>query len=81
MATYYQRAPERLAEHQARVRSDGRIIVSREQRRAQQRLTTYPPDPSRIGHWKHAMPREERAQFEKVAGPLLAELGYEVGVD
>jgi hypothetical protein len=81
MATYYQRAPERLAEHQARVRSDGRVIVTRDQRRAQQRLTTCPPDPSRIYHWKRTMPREEREQFEKVAGPLLAELGYEVALD
>lgn len=47
--------------------------------RASLRLTGEPPQPSRIGCWRHAMTRDERAMFERVGGKLLRELGYETG--
>jgi hypothetical protein len=78
METYFSGAPQRLDEHQARVRPDGTVLVTREQRLATQRLTMSPPDPSRVMGWKRAMNRGEREQFERLAGRLLAELGYEV---
>jgi sulfotransferase family protein len=36
-----------------------------------------PPDPERIGRWRTEMSSEDRRRYEAVAGPLLAELGYE----
>ena len=78
MEAYYAGAQQRLGEAQARVRSDGTVLVTREDRLASQRLTMSPPDASRVLNWKRAMSRDERAQFEHLAGRLLAELGYEV---
>ena len=43
-------------------------------------MTTKPPDADRVQRWKRQMPDEDRDAFEAVAGELLAELGYEVGV-
>jgi hypothetical protein len=54
------------------------LVVSQEQRWQQQRRTTQPPDPSRIGGWKCSMTRDEQSQFAEVAGDLLLELGYEL---
>jgi hypothetical protein len=81
MMDYHQRASERLREHQARLRVDGTVIVSREERLSQQRLITRPPDSSRIGRWKTEMLANERAEYEAVAGDLLQELGYGIGAD
>lgn len=39
--------------------------------------TKRPPDPARIGRWKSEMPRDDRRRYAAIAGPLLAELGYE----
>jgi hypothetical protein len=78
MLKYYERAPERLEEHEARFRSDGRELVSKEQRIRQQQKTMEPPDRSRICFWRSAMTANDRARFEAVAGTLLKELGYEV---
>ncbi len=36
------------------------------------------PDQSRIGRWRGEMSSTELAEFESVAGELLAELGYEL---
>ena len=76
MMRYYERAPARLSEHAARVRIDGRILATAEARLAQQRLTMIPPDTSRISSWKTEMHEQERAEYEAVAGSLLAALGY-----
>jgi hypothetical protein len=78
MLDYYTRTPERLREHKGRTRPDGTPLLTREQRLSQQELTTAPPDPRRVFAWKHAMSAEERRRFERVAGGLLRELGYEV---
>jgi hypothetical protein len=78
MLRYFERTPERLREHRERLRKDGQLVVSQEQRWQQQRRTTQPPDPSRIGGWKCSMTREEQSQFAEVAGDLLLELGYEL---
>lgn len=56
---------------------DGSVSVAKESRRFRHRLTTQPPEPSRIGAWKTAMTKKDLAAFNKVAGHLLQELGYE----
>jgi Sulfotransferase family len=78
MESFFVRAPQRLQEHQARVKSDGSALVTHEQRLMQLRLTMSPPDPSRVFAWKRVMGRKERQQFEKIAGGLLVDLGYEI---
>jgi len=77
MLRYYERAPARLAEHQERRSRDGRLLVSSQQRLAQQALTTAPPALSRVAAWRRDLSRRERAAFEGVAGGLLRELGYD----
>jgi hypothetical protein len=78
MMNYFERTPERLVEHKQRIRAGGTVLVSREQRLWQQRLVMQPPDLSRIERWRTEMLPQERADYEAVAGDLLAELGYDV---
>ena len=77
MLDYHLRTPQRLTEHKTRLRSDGTPLVTHDQRVDQVRLTTAPPDPSRIYAWKREMSVEEQRRFSAVAGELLVELGYE----
>lgn len=77
MLRFFENTPARLAEHAERRRSDGTLIVGREQRLEQQRLTTRPPVSARALAWRTAMTPAERDAFASVAGDLLAELGYE----
>ena len=78
MLSYHLRVPERLKEHGTRLRIDGNVVVTHEKRLDQARLTTQPPDSSRVLAWKESMTGDERERFEALAGPLLRELGYEV---
>jgi hypothetical protein len=76
MLTYHRRTPERLKEHRDRTRLDGTLVVSHLDRLRQQALTTQPPLASRALAWQTEMRLDERACFERIAGDLLAELGY-----
>ena len=76
MLEYHLGAQRRLAEHGARVRVDGSVVVSREQRRDQQAQTCREPDCSRIGQWKRHLSPAEAAGFEEIAGDVLAQYGY-----
>ncbi|HKO61111.1 MAG TPA: sulfotransferase [Pyrinomonadaceae bacterium] len=78
MLSYYERAPERLKEHKGRWRPDGTALLTQEQRLRQQRRAIKPPDPECVFAWKRSMSVKERAAFQRVAGDLLEELGYEV---
>jgi Sulfotransferase family len=78
MLSYYTRTQARLREHKRRFRPDGTPLLTQEQRLSQQKRTTEPPDPSCIFAWKKAMSAEERGRFQRVAGDLLQDLGYEV---
>jgi hypothetical protein len=55
----------------------GERLREREYERAQHALVASPPQPARIGSWKHEMSAAEKLEFEAVAGALLDELGYE----
>src|SRR5262245_25471501 len=77
MERYYERATERLKEHRGRRSRDGTRVIGYEDRLHQQRLATCPPDLSRIGAWRETMTRDERQDFEAVAGDLLRDLEYE----
>ncbi len=78
MLDYYTRTPERLKEHKGRTRTDGTPLLTQEQRLLQQARTTKPPDPTCVFAWKRAMSADERQRFQRVAGDLLKDLGYEV---
>jgi hypothetical protein len=77
MASHHTRAAERLKEHTGRSRPDGSVLLSVEQRLAQQEGATHPPDPGRVQAWRAELSGPERERFRKVAGDLLQELGYE----
>jgi hypothetical protein len=78
LLTYYTRAPRRLSEHKGRSQTDGTPLLTQAQRLDQQIRTTEPPDPACVFAWKRSMATEERERFQRVAGDLLKELGYEV---
>jgi Sulfotransferase family len=77
MLNYFEKSPARLAEHAERRRSDGTLIVSREQRLEQQRRVANPPSSERVQAWRATLTRAEREAFASVAGDLLEALGYE----
>lgn len=77
MLRYHERVPERLHEHKGKRWLDGcGRVVTHEQRLAQQRLTRFPPVPSRVHAWRTAMSLEEQDAFLEVAGATLRSLGY-----
>jgi hypothetical protein len=77
MLNFFENSPARLAEHAERRRSDGTLLVGREQRLEQQRLTTQSPIPERALAWRTTLTSAERDAFASVAGDLLVQLGYE----
>ncbi|HEY8185277.1 MAG TPA: hypothetical protein VIF64_04370 [Pyrinomonadaceae bacterium] len=77
MEDYYQYANERLDELGTAYKPDGAVFATKDSRLRLRSLTSRPPEPKRIGRWKSEMGREELATFERVAGDLLNELGYE----
>lgn len=77
MATYPQRATARMQEWGDHLNPDGSVFASAEQRRAIHHRATQAPDPTRIGAWRSEWTADERHCFERVASPLLNDLGYE----
>jgi sulfotransferase family protein len=77
---YHERSADRLEEMKRELPDDGkRTTLSVERRMATHARTTEKPDPRRASRWRESMDRSDRAQFESIAGPLLVELGYQVG--
>ncbi|MQA75236.1 MAG: hypothetical protein GEU88_12975 [Solirubrobacterales bacterium] len=79
MLRYHERAEQRLREMSGDLpAAGGRRGRSGEERMAAHALTSRPPAGDRVGGWRERMSATERAEFEAVAGGLLAELGYDV---
>jgi len=77
---YHERSADRLEEMKRELPDDGkRTTLSVERRMATHARTTEKPDPKRVSRWRESMSREDRELFESIAGPLLVELGYQVG--
>ena len=57
---------------------DGKPLRPADHRKEAHVLTSKPPDPSRLARWKEEMAPADVAAFERVAEPMLRELGYEV---
>ena len=86
MLAYHEQAEERIAEikrdmdpGQELTQDRSRGSVSAERRVAIHKLTSEPPRTDRIGVWRREMDPADLAEFESVAGPLLTDLGYELG--
>ena len=75
MLRYHERAESRLAELGDRPGRDGRAR-SASQRAIQFERVRRPLDRARAGSWREELSAEDRAEFESLAGGLLAELGY-----
>jgi hypothetical protein len=78
MLAYHERAGERLAELGDLPAEGGRRERRGAERQASHALAAGPPTSARTGVWREEMSRADRAEFEAVAGGLLAELGYDV---
>jgi hypothetical protein len=82
MLAYHERSSERLKEMARALPGDNRAKeLSVERRMATHAMTTKPPTADRVARWREQMSTEQRAEFEAVAGGLLAELGYPIGAD
>lgn len=79
MERYYESAGVRLDEVNTMYRSDGTLLITKEERLYNQRFTTKPPERARVSRWRNEMDAETRAGFARVAGDLLEELGYPNG--
>ncbi len=77
MLAYHERASERLAEKARDLPKEGGRTQPAEARVASHALASEAPRPDRIGRWRREMEPADVAEYERVAGALLAELGYE----
>jgi hypothetical protein len=75
---YHERAAERLQEMDRDLPRPGRPPRPAAVRLASHVLTKEPPRADRVSQWRTQMSEADLATFERVAGDLLAELGYEV---
>jgi hypothetical protein len=79
MLTYYERAEERMSEMAHDLKPvDGKPLRPGEERMQAHKMTQEPPSPDAIGRWRKRMDAADLETFERVAGDLLADLGYEV---
>ena len=58
----------------------GGPTLTPEERVRQHALVAAPPQTNRAGRWQDDMSPADVAEFEAVAGELMAELGYELAV-
>ena len=77
---YHERSSDRLEEMKRALPADERSAeLDVDRRMATHAMTTKPPDADRVSRWKRQMPEQDRRSFEEIAGPMLADLGYETG--
>jgi hypothetical protein len=81
MLDYHERAEERLREKARDLPRSKRPPQPAELRMKSHQLAKEPPREDRIGLWKQRMSPEAVAEYERVAAPLLSELGYELAGD
>jgi hypothetical protein len=80
MLGYHERAAERLTEMDRDLGTgENGPVRTGDERLAGHAKTSEPPSTDRSGRWRTEMPQEDVAEFERVAGELLADLGYPAG--
>jgi hypothetical protein len=77
MLMYHISADRRLDELRDRYHSDGSVRVKREDLISLFKLTKNEPDAGRIFCWKNQMSEADQFSYERIAGRLLTDLGYE----
>jgi Sulfotransferase family len=77
MLAYHERAVERLQEMNRERQRASRRTLSGEERMQAHAMTAKPPQAARVEVWRTEMDTDYRRDFERFAGDLLAELGYE----
>jgi len=78
MLAYHERASERLAEKARDLPKEGGRMQPAEARIASHALASEAPRADRVGRWRREMDPADVAAYERIAGDLLAELGYEL---
>lgn len=78
MLDYHERAEERLKEKAVDLHRKRRPVQTAAARMESHKLAKEPPREDRLEAWRHKMTSEEVASYERIAGPLLTELGYEL---
>jgi Sulfotransferase family len=79
MLAYHERAGERLQEIAKELpAAEGRGELDADARISAHELAHEPPRQERVEAWRAEMSPEDVARFERAAGDLLAELGYEL---
>jgi hypothetical protein len=76
MLDYHERAEQRLREKERDLPRRNRPTQTAAARMDSHRLASEPPRSDRIGMWRERMSPDEIADYERIAGPLLRELGY-----
>jgi hypothetical protein len=79
MLSYHESAAERLGEMAGALRAEaGHAEQAAGYRIENHAPTTRPPDPSKLDKWRTEMDPADVAAYERVAAPMLTELGYEL---
>jgi sulfotransferase family protein len=79
MLAYHERAPERMGALARDLElGGGREGISAGERERQHALVSEAPRGERAGRWRQEMDPRDVAAFERIGGPTLAELGYEL---
>lgn len=78
MLDYHHRAEERLREKDRDLVRPSNTVQPASARMASHALAKSPPQADRVARWKRDMSPEEVATYERLAGDLLAECGYEL---
>ncbi|KQC09759.1 MAG: hypothetical protein APR62_13395 [Smithella sp. SDB] len=77
MLSYYINAKERLNELEDHYHAGRSLLIKKEDLLSLFKLTEKSPDRNRVFCWKNQMPETDQISYEKIAGRLLADLGYE----
>jgi hypothetical protein len=77
MLTYYVNAQKRLDEFEDHYYADRSLLIKREALLSLFKLAKNSPDSSRVFCWKKEMSEADQRSYERIAGQLLKDLGYE----
>jgi hypothetical protein len=78
MLAYHERAGERLREKERDLVRPSRTVQPAASRMASHALAKRPPQPDRVARWRKEMSPEDLAVYERIAGDLLVDCGYEL---
>jgi hypothetical protein len=77
MLAYFLSAPDRIRQLKTRLSADGTHFIEAERLHRIHKMTARSPDATRTGRWRTEMTEGEQMIYEREAGHVLNELGYE----